>query len=194
MQVGNADKQFIFDCREVKIKDVITPIKDKLWIGHNIKFDIKHIKLATGIIPKKVWCTMTVDKCLHNGMYDGYALNDLSKRYLNFDYDSKQLNLFEPHISKKLRKQFLTITTEPISEAQYAYAKWDVIIPHKLYEMFKDQDNALIKFENEYLIVSAVMEMQGVSIDTKKWLEITSEREAELIDLLEELNGINEIN
>lgn len=123
IQVGDATTQFIFDCRETDIKDVITPIKDKLWIGHNIKFDIKHIYVNTSILPKKVWCTMTVDKCLHNGMYDEYSLNALSKRYLGFDYDSTQLSLFEPHISKKLRKQFLTITTEAISEAQFTYAK-----------------------------------------------------------------------
>lgn len=60
--------------------------------------------------------------------------------------------------------------------------------------MFKEQENALVKFENEYIIVSAAMELKGVTIDTKKWLEITTERESELVGLLEELNSINEIN
>lgn len=111
---------------------------------------------------------MTVDKVLHNGLYEFFSLNALSKRYLGYDYDSTQLNLFEERISKKLRMSFLKIKDEPITKAQLTYAMYDVIIPYKLYLMFKSKINNCIKLELDYLIPCAIMEYEGVELDAKQ--------------------------
>lgn len=215
-QIGNDEDQFIIDCRYVDITPLIDYLKsrpDLTIIGHNLKYDISWLNVKFGYIPNKMFDTMLTEKCLTMGLYDlewdskaeklknnkrnnkPYSLNSLAKRHLGFDYDTDQLSLFEPKCPKKIRDSFPSITSEAISDEQITYARYDVIIPYRLYKLYnKEKLPKIVDIENEYLKVLISMETYGIKLNKENWVANSLIKQKEAFEILEKLNEFGEIN
>jgi DNA polymerase I-like protein with 3'-5' exonuclease and polymerase domains len=65
-----------------------------LKVGHNLKFEGKHILLGYSIFIKNVWDTMICERILYNGEPIKYSLQALAGRYLGI-LPREELSLFE---------------------------------------------------------------------------------------------------
>lgn len=88
LQIGNLERQYVIDVRKFS-KDDLLPIltiinynKDITLVGHNLKFEAKHLKHNYGINFHTIWDTMIAELCLYNGIVEGIGLADLAERYL----------------------------------------------------------------------------------------------------------------
>jgi len=165
---------------------VLEKLKDKLFVFHNAKFDIKFINKNYDFIPEHIFDTMVAEAILNAGMHSPYyALKELAKNYLDEYMDKTQRDSFflEPS---------LTFTDE-----QLEYAAQDAIVLPKIYA----QQDAKIKaakldftasLEFNFLPVVAKMELVGVGFDVNRLLpvlsnlqEVASEKEKLLYEIAE---------
>ncbi|MEN6292335.1 MAG: hypothetical protein ABFD07_10040, partial [Methanobacterium sp.] len=106
LQIGTADKLYVIDVRDFSNEDMLPIVNylnynDKILIvGHNLKFEGKHLKHKYGIRLKNVWDTMICEINLTNGLPFKYGLANLAERYLKVKKDS-ELSLFADLYSKK---------------------------------------------------------------------------------------------
>jgi ribonuclease D len=91
IQIGTPEKTFIFDARELKLKE-FPRFKEFLEnpkiikIFHNGKFDYKHIKQNLGIQVCNLFDTMLTEALLNAGMSSGYySLKELALKYTKVD-------------------------------------------------------------------------------------------------------------
>ena len=161
LQIGDLKKQFIIDVRNVDI----TPLKeileseDYLKIGHNLKFEVKHLLHSHGIYLQNVWDTMICERVLYNGEKLGYSLEALMKRHLGYenyqnkdlfdaveeDYEDENFDVFDfidgkqekLYIDKSIRTQFIELGNKPFTEDQILYGATDITAPLQLYEIQK---------------------------------------------------------
>lgn len=184
--IGDKNNQFMFDWT-INLVDLFNHfIKyDKIALGHNLKFDIKMLKVETGIQLVKVYDTMLADQRLW--MKSGYTwgLADLILRYCN------------KSIIKSTRNEFIGANknTFKINASHLYYLKGDLI---DLFEIRKKQQTKIRRFKMEFLIygiefplitVIAEAELEGFVLDVPKWLERINkekERKFELECLLDE--------
>lgn len=158
LQIGDLENQFVIDVRDVDIsplKEIIESDKI-LKVGHNLKFEFKHLYIGYGMQLTNVWDTMVCEKVLYNGYHMSFSLENLAYRYLNaekvnnnpslfdskdddhFDFDDffSELDLIdsigkEPSfkIDKSIRLDFVEIGDKPFTQAQLDYATDDIIMP-----------------------------------------------------------------
>lgn len=164
-QFGNklADFQIVVDCQTVDIKKYKEILETKQLIGHNLCFDCKFL-YKHGIVPTKIWDTMTVEQLLHLGYdnkYFHYGLKDVLERRLNVSMD------------KSIRSQ---INLRGLDESVILYAAGDVTylttIKEQQYKECIQKDclkGALL--ENDFVRVHAYLEWCGIKLDENKWKE-----------------------
>lgn len=162
LQIGDDNKQFIIDVRNVDI----TPLKEileseeYLKIGHNLKFEVKHLLHSYDIYVQNVWDTMICERVLYNGEKLGYSLEALMKRHLGYenhqnntlfdsieeDYEDEDFDVFDfidgkkekLYIDKSIRTQFIEIGDKPFTEDQILYGATDITAPLQLYNIQKE--------------------------------------------------------
>jgi len=213
-QIGTKDVQYIIDCRTQSLEPVIRALENSnnTIVGHNLKFDLSWLNVKYNYVPNKLFDTMVVEKCLTQGKFDSYwdeqkkkmvpglskkpySLNSVAKRNLNFDYDNKQLHLFEPRAPKSIRDSFPGIKDEPLTIEQLTYSRYDVIIPYLLYEFYnKEKLPKIVDIENEYVKVLIDMETTGIALNTEAWMNNAFVKQSEVFEILEKLNTYGTIN
>lgn len=169
IQVGDAFNQFIIDTR--KYVD-ITLLKELLEddnytkVGHNLKFEYKHLKHTYAIELQGIYDTMIVDQILYNGVYGRrYSLAALAKVYLN-----KELN-------KGVRGKFLKIGSRPFTYNQLKYGADDIITPleikdHQKERIKKYDLSRCIRLEMDFIPVLGDIELVGMHFNKAKWIDL----------------------
>lgn len=144
------------------------------WIFHNAKFDIFHLR-RYAYIPKKsnIWDTMLIEKIMFSGLYSGFSLADLSRRWLNVILD------------KEVRKGFSS-HSGVMSEEEIRYSALDAIVTYKVYERQReeiDEDDLKIWKEIEMPFLWVVLALGGIRLDVDKFssLAIHSQEIADAI-------------
>lgn len=167
LQIGDEDVQFVIDYRSVKI-DKILPIlssKDIVKVGHNIKFEYKHILHNKGVKLNNVYDTMIIEKIIYKGYMLPNSLKDLNKRYLDIDVD------------KSTRLEFLNIKNREFSDRQIYYGAEDILYPllirNKQLERIESENlEKTISLEMLFLLVLGDMEYKGLYFDKEQWLRV----------------------
>jgi DNA polymerase I-like protein with 3'-5' exonuclease and polymerase domains len=167
LQIGDLNSQFVIDARYVDIsplKEVLESNKI-LKVGHNLKFEVKHLLLNHGIFVQNVWDTMISERILYNGEKLSYSLEALMKRHLGYqtmedkdlfdltgefdEEDRDELdeldeldwldgNTKEPlYVDKSIRTQFIEIGDKPFTQKQIEYGATDIVTPLQLYKLQK---------------------------------------------------------
>lgn len=96
LQIGDAENEFVIDVRCTNIlplKEILENSKI-LKVGHNLKFEGKHLYYNYGISLFNVWDTMVCERVLYNGYRISYSLENLAKRYLKAESLTKVFELF----------------------------------------------------------------------------------------------------
>lgn len=176
LQIGDIDNQFIIDTRNVDIRALLPIFTDPkiIKVGHNIKFEYKHILHKYGVRLKNVYDTQVVEQILFNGYFYKNGLKDLNHRYLNMEVD------------KSTRLEFLTIGAKPFTEKQIKYGAEDVFNPLKIrekqLELIEEADvNNCVVLENQFVEVLGEIEYRGINFNSEKWLT-TYEQNLELFN------------
>lgn len=133
-------------------------------IGHNIKFDIKMLKVDTNLWISKVYDTMTIEAVLTAGIGEKLtSLRTLVNKYCKV------------YLEKDTRKEFLSMHQDSdFSEQQITYAATDILYLFDIYysQIKTARETNLIRtveLENKLLPVVADMEYQGIPLDREHW-------------------------
>ena len=167
LQLGTPEKIFVIDTRVVDISKLIPLFdsKDRVWVGQNLKFEAKHLRLNYGINFHKIWDVMLVEQNLTNGLDLGYSLAKISERYLGVknieDIDLFNQDDFEDeNLDKSIRLGFVNIGDTPFSREQITYGAGDIRYPLKIrkeQEKGKNGYNPVVvnELENDFCLVLA---------------------------------------
>ena len=164
IQLGDAENQFVFDTNIYPVelfKDLLENPK-KLFIGHNIKFDLGFL-LQKKIVTENVYCTYVSEQILFNN-----GLKDFKKSldYLSYRYCGEMLD-------KTIRK---TLAEEGFTERVIVYCAKDIknlsIIRDKQLIDAKKKDLIMsLDLNNKFVPILAYIECSGIRLDVIKWKE-----------------------
>lgn len=187
IQIKLNGETFIFDCTLLENKYVtyvVQLIKDSnvKVIGHNIKFDMKFLAQKTGEMLINVFDTFTAEIIITNGISVGKdrfpTLKDLVKKYCDVE------------LSKDMQKEF--INSHEITNEKLIYASLDVEYLEDIYKIQKEEiekSRQTKVFDLEMRVLPAVisMELNGITLDLKRWQELSEIAEANAKRLSKEI-------
>lgn len=211
LQLGCYDFQVVIDCLTIDIglyKEYLE--SDRLFIGWNLKFDLKWL-FTKEIIIQKVWDGFLMEKLLWNGYpivlspEEWYRIKE--KRYTFVPKDPKKKGSKDSYrIFNNLKwagENYLGIELDKSIRGQIiwrglvgdviVYAANDVKyleqIREKQIELLKQKDlMRATEYENRFVIPLAYFEYCGVKIDREKWVQKMSKDQARLDSIKKELN------
>ena len=143
-------------------------------VAHNALFELKHL-LHKGVHPKKLGCTLLLDRVLNGdrkdlredlGLSKSAGLKDLSKELLNID------------VSKEL--QVSDWAAPELSREQLEYAALDAVLVSKIFSIQRDQikQKGLSRSYEIFRDVQqavAKMELWGIGFDVDKHRSMIAE-------------------
>jgi DNA polymerase I-like protein with 3'-5' exonuclease and polymerase domains len=220
IQIGDLNQSFVIDVRDFSQLE-LQPILDLLhwnnnitFVGHNLKFDGKHLLHKYNIRLKNVYDTMLAEISLHNGLQIGLSLAALSFKYLNIktpedfdlfsipDEDDNDFKAFEEVenkiIDKSIRLGFIELYDAPMTYEQVIYGDEDIIWALKIREKqlqgheilgFNFSNSKNINLESEYTQVCAEMELNGLPLDISIWQELAEKYKNLYYKRLDKLNN-----
>lgn len=185
LQIGDQDREYIIDVRNVDIKPLFEILSNPevTFIGHNIKFEYKHILHNYNIRLVNVWDTMLVEQILFCG-YD-----------MKFDLASVVYRRFKIKRDKETRNEFLSIGSKPFTVRQIQYGANDIkdvfnIWTEQLKEVeFKKLYNC-VYLEMQFVKVLGDVEYKGINFNREKWLKNAKKNNDLKIKVEEELNNL----
>src|SRR5699024_537834 len=182
LQIGTKDIQFVIDTRYFNVKDILSKFKDKTFVGHNLKFEYKHIFHNYGVKLYNLYDTFIAEKILYNGLNLSNSLENLNKRYLDIEVD------------KSTRLEFLDIKDRPFTLKQIVYGAEDILYPllirdRQLTQAKRRGVAMCIDLEFLFIPVVAEMEYNGSNLDREKWTKIYEDNLKKYLDLKNKLNS-----
>lgn len=182
--IGNEEHQFVVDDTSFPSLFYMNDYLQKLYLGHNIKIDIK-IARRQGVDIRNVYDTMIVEQRL--GL-DSKRPNDLAAVVY------RRLNLVMP---KDIREDFYTMHSKSLFEAKHIlYAADDIrfLFPlKKIQRTYIEKFNyhfLIDKIENPLIPILADAELEGMNIDEIKWRKIIEDNKKKLIQKEIQLDAI----
>ena len=163
LQLGNEDFQVVIDCTTISPEIYREYLEsDRLFLGHNIKFDIKFL-MHQGIILKKVYDSYIAEKLLWNGYPNGMHGMSLQSVLLSY------LNIY---LDKTVRGKIIWSKTITDDIVKYAAGDVEHLIPLRKKQLEALEEKGLLRaadMENAFVPVCAYFEYCGVKIDIPKW-------------------------
>lgn len=163
LQLGCYNFQVVIDCTTVDVilyKEYLE--SDRLFIGWNLKFDLKWL-YKYKIVPKKVYDGFLAEKLMWLGYPSGMhsmSLKSAGWTYLNIELDKTVRG-------KVIRSRELT--TDIIEYAAHD-VKYLEQIKEKQEEALKEKDLLrAIEYENRFVLPLAYCEFCGIKLDIEKW-------------------------
>lgn len=180
LQVKLKDTIYLFDARTLdrKILSHIVALinsSGKTVIFHNAKYDLKIIKLGTGILLSHTYDTMIVESLLDRGLSENrpfYSLEDLAEKYCQVSLD------------KQVRESFIDFKGA-LTVEQLAYSAEDVMYLEHIYnvqkaEMSRKGMEKILDIEMTLIPVITAMELEGVHLDKEAWLKLEQDAKESL--------------
>lgn len=170
--------------------DLLRPILESESIekiGQNLKYDMVVLKAAGLQLAQPLFDTMVADYLINPGQ-NSHSMDDLAKRYLNYETTS----IKELIGTGKKQIQMNEVSVALVSD----YACEDVDVPWRLYEKLKQQlsELDLIELFNDLemplIDVLAGMEASGIEVDTDLLHVISGELAERLAELKNEIHQI----
>ncbi len=183
--IGDRNNQFVIDDTSFKDLSHLKRHTNKLFIGHNIKIDIK-VARRQGLDIRNVYDTMVVEQRL--------GLDSKRSNSLEHTYERRTMKSFP--ISKDIREEFINMDAYSIFENKHIeYAASDIYTLQPIKEVQKqfidkfNYDLLINKIENPLIPILADMELEGFTIDETKWNQIILDNKkklAEIEDILDD--------
>jgi DNA polymerase I-like protein with 3'-5' exonuclease and polymerase domains len=172
------DEEVFVGVSETLVERLLSLIDEGvLFIGHNIKADVKVIYKNTGILIRNVFCTMVAFQILVGGAMKG-------NKKISASLKSLVSIFFDVELDKEEQSGFMTKYDLEFTPEQMAYALGDTKYLIQLHEILSAKlvDNKLKKdfseafrLDMEVLPILAQMEVRGCKVDPVK-LQILKER------------------
>ena len=182
LQLGNRDFQVVIDCTTIDInlyKEFLE--SDRLFIGWNLKFDIKFL-FYHNIIPRNLYDGYIAEKMIWLGWPSGMhslSLKSAGENYLGIELD------------KSVRGQIIwrkSLTGEIIEYAANDVKYLEDIMLKQTDILYKRGQKLALELENRTILPTAYFEFCGVKLDTKKWEEKMKKDEEKLKEAQDELD------
>ena len=158
---------------ELDVPAVFRLVQDAVHVYHNAKFDITQLRRWANIDPRnKMLDTMLFERILWNGYYDGFALNDLARRYLDMKLDKEVRNLFS--------------TATEMTDELVEYAAKDAWITLQVLQKQLEIAQGIHKRTGQEIerdAVWAVMDFQGFRLDVDAWEDLAKKNKARAKEL-----------
>ena len=169
VQVGDEVNQYIVDYRHLRtlgpLKELLEDEKHQI-VGHNLKFEYKHLSVSEGIKINNLYDTMLVEQILYSGFqFKRYSLKEVALHYLKIPVD------------KTIRLGFLTIGGRPFSKQELQYGADDITIPLRikklqLERLLKYDLGNCVRLEMKFISVLGEIELKGMHFDPEQWGKI----------------------
>jgi DNA polymerase I len=172
LTLGTQYQQYVFDVARLQLAE-ITPLKailespKVLKLVQNAKFDYKMLKQDMNIVLDNIYDTMIVEQILTRGKKSaGSGLDDLVEKYVGTE------------MSKTIRKTFAvmqfgdTFTKEQIEYAANDVKYLEAIRTSQLKIVKKYKLDQVIELENNAVAPTGDMELNGIYLDSQKWLAL----------------------
>lgn len=163
LQLGNRDFQVVIDCTTIDIKLYKKYLEsDRLFIGWNLKFDIKFL-FYHNIIPKNLYDGFLAEKMIWLGWPSGIhslSLKSAGQNYLGIELD------------KTVRGQIIwrrELTDEIIKYAANDVRYLEDIMIEQTKILYARGQKLALELENKAILPTAYFEFCGVKLDVKKW-------------------------
>ncbi len=190
MQFGDTNNQYCIPVKkwEHKLDPFLDILEDAsiCKLIQNAKFEIMWIYNKFNRIITNIYDTMGAELLIHAGRRIEASLDALQKRYC---YQSESLK-------KNVRDQFKDHDGINFTEDQINYANEDV----KYLEIIKEKQdklldgkyklNEVLALEMEAVIPVALMDLNGIYIDSEKWLRLESKAKEEQKAIKTELDSL----
>ena len=187
LQVGTDDIQLVIDVHAVgksNLNTVRQTIGDSTIVGHNIKFDLKFLKVHLGWDFSDIYDTMIADKIIYAGypMSYRFGLKHTLWRHLKVKVD------------KDTRKEFIGAEVGAgFSDEAIEYSGLDVKyllqvmrVQEKLVNRMSLQ--SVLQLELATLCPLARVELNGFRLDVEGWRDLIVDAEREAEEIRAELN------
>ena len=162
IQLGCFDFQVVVDCKTIDIilyKEFLE--SDRLFVGWNIKFDLKWL-FKYKIVPKKVYDGFLAEKLMWLGYPPGMhslSLKTAGETYCNIKLDKT--------IRGKIN--YAGLSTEVIKYSSDDIKYLELIMNKQMEELNKKGLNIAIEYENKFVLPLSYCEYCGVKLDEDKW-------------------------
>jgi DNA polymerase I len=174
IQICIAEKIFVFDCTKFKeVSYLVDLISNKLCIFHNAKYDIKVLKVQSGIMLKNIYCTMITEILLNNGIGNKfYSYAELVDKYCNISID------------KSVRESFFKDgEVKELTQEQLIYSSLDVqylseIKRRQLERIKENKMSRVLNLECRVTPILADMELTGVILDKDTWRVLSNKAQS----------------
>ena len=182
LQLGNRDFQVVIDCTTVDVRKYKEYLEsDRLFIGWNLKFDVKFL-FYYGIIPKNLYDGFLAEKMRWLGYPSGMhslSLKSAGENYLGVELD------------KTVRGQIIwkkELTDEIVEYAANDVRYLEDIMNAQTAILYERGQKLALEIENKAILPTAYFEFCGVKLDDEKWLDKMKKDEIELQTAQEELD------
>lgn len=181
--IGDAKRSYVIDATSVDIS-FLTPLKDKLFVGHNIKIDYCICKV-NGFTFTNIFDTMVAEQRLGLGSGRKNGLAPTLERRFNIPME------------KDTREEFISMTSKSIYlDHHLEYAANDT---RHLLRLMELQSRLITKFDMGFLLYDIEFplvitigncELEGFVLNTKEWKFIMAENKAVKNSLVDKMDQI----
>lgn len=172
VQIGTPTKAYLFDARKVDLKKIpeykkLLENEQVIKILHNSTFDYKYLKVQTGVEMNNIYDTMLAEAVLTSGLKKRVGLLHTINRRLG-----------EGLVEKETQGSFVDLPkSSRLTQIQKIYSAKDVLLLFPLFEsqlkdLKKENLVKIAKLEFATAPVVAEMELSGIYIDKKHWMQI----------------------
>jgi len=159
------------------VAPTLQQINDGLWIIHNAKFDITHLRAIVDIPPRALIVdTMLMEQILFSGYYNFFGLEHLARRYLHIELD------------KSTQEEFITATTMSPEMLEYSARDADVLLRiwFEQRKIIKKSDlNVWKKADRPALW--AILDFMGFRLDVDAWRNLAENNKQRQLEIDAEL-------
>ena len=182
LQLGNRDFQVVIDCTTVDVRKYKEYLEsDRLFIGWNLKFDVKFL-FYHGIIPKNLYDGYLAEKMRWLGWPSGMhslSLKSAGENYLGVELD------------KTVRGQIIwkkELTDEIIEYAANDVKYLEDIMNAQTAILYERGQKLALEVENKAILPTAYFEFCGVKLSDELWTAKMKKDEEKLRLAQEELD------
>lgn len=198
IQIGDDATQYVVDTQYADLTYICLALEKKRVVAFNAKFDYSVILTNTGVRLQKLFDPMIASQLLtagHEGLK--HSLYEVCTRYLGHRPDVQPDLFMKSVVSKKVRTSYKE--GEPMTLEQIVYGAKDVELTHLLYKklslLLKEEKLTKIAgLEFDFIKVAAECELNGMPLNTDKWVALIEDSERVTAELLNQLLDIADIN
>lgn len=149
----------------VLARDAVYSLDNCVWVMHNAKFDITHIRRFADVPPRtRLIDTMMMERILWNNYYDTFGLDDLARRYLHIHLDKSLQTSWET--ASEMSPQMMEYS---VNDADATLRVWNEQRKHI------DKTDMQIYRKIDLPTMWAVLDFRGFRLDVEGWKSLAED-------------------